>query len=363
MASTDFGALDIARKKVWAAEIWQAGRDANFWMSNGFVGKGKNNVVERITELTTTERGEQCIMQTDGVAGDNTLEGNEEALFNDAVALNIDQMRQGVRSKGAMSEQRTVIRFRSTAKEKLSFWFADKIDELMFLTAAGIAYTYLTNGATRAVSQLTQLKFASDVVAPSSGRIRYVSGATSTASLTSTNTMSWNTLVSAQAYAKRKKMKPIRSGGREYYAVLMSTEQCRDLKEDTTYQTIVSRAAPRGTDNPLFKAALAVVDGLVLYEHNKTPNTLGLASGSKWGSGGTVDGAQALLLGSQALGLATVTDMEFEESDNTDYKNRPGIAVARMIGILKPQFTSIPDANTKQDFGILSLYTAASATN
>jgi N4-gp56 family major capsid protein len=213
MASTDFGALDIARKKVWAAEIWQAGRDANFWMSNGFVGKGKNNVVERITELTTTERGEQCIMQlvadlqTDGVAGDNTLEGNEEALFNDAVALNIDQMRQGVRSKGAMSEQRTVIRFRSTAKEKLSFWFADKIDELMFLTAAGIAYTYLTNGATRAVSQLTQLKFASDVVAPSSGRIRYVSGATSTASLTSTNTMSWNTLVSAQAYAKRKKMK------------------------------------------------------------------------------------------------------------------------------------------------------------
>jgi len=29
--------------------------------------------------------------------------------------------------------------------------------------------------------------------------------------------------------------------------------------------------------------------------------------------------------------------------------------------MLKPQFTSIPDSNTKQDFGIISLYTAAAA--
>lgn len=368
MAATDFGALDVARKKVWAAEIWQAGRDANFWMSNGFVGTGLNNVVQRITELTRTERGDECIMQlvadlqNDGVVGDNLLEGNEEALFNDAKSIHIDQLRHGVRSKGAMMEQRTVIRFRSTTKEKLSFWLADKLDEVMFLTAAGMAYTLKTDNSTRAGSQLPQLRFASDVVAPSSGRIRYANVATSTATLTGTDKLSWNMVVSAQAFAKRKKMRPIRAGGREYYALLVSTEQMRDLKTDSNYQTIVSRAAPRGSDNPLFRNAIAVVDGCILYDHNKVPTTLGLTSGNKYGSGGTVDGAQGLLLGAQALGLSTVSDTQYEESDNTDYHNRPAISVGRMIGVLKPQFTSIPDANTEQDFGVISLYTAAAAT-
>jgi hypothetical protein len=106
MATTDFGALSTARKMVWATEIWIAGRDANFWMSNGFVGAGMNNVIQRITELTRTERGDQCIMQLvadlqqDGIAGDNILSGNEEPLFNDSVLVHIDQLRHGVRSKG-----------------------------------------------------------------------------------------------------------------------------------------------------------------------------------------------------------------------------------------------------------------------
>jgi N4-gp56 family major capsid protein len=369
MATTDFGALSTARKKVWAAEIWVAGRDANFWMSNGFVGSGMNNVIQRITELTRTERGDECIMQLvadlalDGIAGDNILSGNEEAMFNDTVSIHIDQLRHGVRSKGAMAEQRTVIRFRGTAREKLAFWLANKIDEMMFLTGSGVLFSLNTDGSTRSsTSQLTQLAFAGDVVAPSSGRLKYANAATSTASLQATDTLAWHMIVSTQAYAKRKRMKPIRSGGREWYALLMSTEQCRDLKNDPTYQTIASRAAPRGNDNPLFRNALAVVDGVVLYEHNKVGTTLGLGSGSKWGAAGTVDGSQALFLGAQAMGFATINDVEYEEADQNDYHNRPGIAVGRIMGMIKPQFTSLTDSNTKQDFGIISLYTASSAT-
>lgn len=372
MAVTDFGSLDVARKRVWAADIWVAGRDANFWMSQGFVGTSKNNVIERITELTRTERGDECIMQLvadlsgDGVIGDNVLEGSEEALFNDAISLHIDQLRHGVRTKGQMAEQRTVIRFRSTAKEKLSFWYADKMDEMTFLTAAGISYGLKVDGSTRVGSQLASLKFAADVVAPSSGRIRYANAATSLATLSTSDKLSWNMCLSLQAFAKRKRMKPIRAAGKEYYAFLMSTEQLRDLKSDATYQQNVGRAAARGESNPLFKAAVATIDGLVIFEHNKVPNTLGLASGSKWGVGGTVDGAQAMLLGAQAIGLAMLGEMSYEESDNTDYHNRPGIAVGRMIGLLKPQFASLTDLSggiaTKQDFGVVSLYTAAAPT-
>lgn len=369
MAATNFGALSAAQKRVWAAELWMAGRDQNFWMSNGFVGRGSTTPIQQITNLTETERGRVCVMQlvgdmvSDGVVGDNMLETQEETLWNDAIEIRIDQIRNGVRSRGKMAEQETVIRFRAVGKEKLSFWLADKLDELIFLTISGISYTLNLDGSTRSgTSQLPQLNFASDVAAPSSGRKMFAGSATSTASLTASDTVTWNLLVSLQATAKRKRIKPVRQGGRDYYVVVLSTEQCRDLKKDSTYQTIVSRAGPRGDSNPLFRGATAVVEGLIIYDHQKVPNTFGLASSSKWGSGGTVDGAQALLLGAQAMGFATIGNVEMAESDNTDYGNRPGMSVGRVIGMLKPQFKSIFDSNTRQDFGVISLYTAAAAT-
>ena len=39
-------------------------------------------------------------LQNDGVVGDNELEGNEEAMVNDAQTITIDQLRHGVKSKG-----------------------------------------------------------------------------------------------------------------------------------------------------------------------------------------------------------------------------------------------------------------------
>ena len=367
---TDFGAISAARKKIWAAEAWKQGRDESFWFSNAFVGANENDMnrpITRVTKLTKTERGLECIMQLvadlqgDGVAGDNLLEGNEEAMFNDAQTIRIDQLRNGVRSKGRVSEQATVIRFRTTGRDKLGFWMAEKIDEMGHLTVAGRAFTLKTNGTTRVGSQLPQLSFANDVVAASTNRIIYAGSATSEANLTAADKMSWNLIVKACAFAKRKKIKPIRQGGRMYYALLLSTEQLRDLQQDADYQTIVKTAGARGTKNPLFNNAVAVVQGVVIYDHNKVFCTLGKASGSKWGSGGTIDGAQAQLFGAQAMGFATIGDVDWEESDNTDYKARPGIAVGRMLGMLKPQFRSEPDNNSTEDFGTVAIKTAAAA--
>jgi N4-gp56 family major capsid protein len=268
-----------------------------------------------------------------------------------------------VRSKGRMSEQDTIIRFRSTAKEKLAFWLADKIDELGFLTISGVAYTSKLDGSSRvATSQLPALSFASDVTAPSTGRRMFAGSATSTATLTAADKINWNLIVNSQAYAKRKRIKPIRAGGREYYAMVLSTEQMRDLKTDNTYQTLVSKAAPRGNDNPLFRGATAVIEGVILYDHQKVFNTLGLASSSKWGASGTVDGAQALLLGAQALGFAQLGNVDYGESNNTDYQNRSGIGIGRIVGFVKPAWRSIFDNRTRQDFGVMSVYTAAGAT-
>mgnify|MGYP000865197632 CR=1 FL=1 len=371
MAATDFGALTQLQKREWALSAALQGRDDNFWMSNGFMSANTgdmNKPIIRVTELTKTDRGLECVLPlvTDltggGVVGDNQLEGSEEQLFADTQTIRIDQIRNGVRSKGRMSEQATVIRFRATAKDRLSFWIADVLDELLFLTAAGRAYTLNTDGSTRGTSQLPQLSFASDVAAATSNRIKYAGTATSEGTLTTSDTMTWDLVTTMKAAAKRKRIRPINAGGKGYYVLILSTEQCRDLEKTSDYKTLTAQAMPRGLDNPLFNNAKKIINDVVIYDHQKVYNTLGATSGSaKWGSGNTVDGAQAMMLGAGALGFAQLGAPEMEESDNTDYKNRPGIALGRIIGMLKPQYKSRYDSQSREDYGIYTLKTAAAA--
>lgn len=362
---TDFGALSQAQKKVWSGKLWMQFRDESFWMSNGFIGTNMNTPIHRVTELTKTSRGLECVMQlvndleNDGTVGDNDLNGQEEAMVNDAQIIKIDLLAHAVKSKGQMSEQATVIRFREQAKDKLGFWLPDKIDELMFLTAAGRAYTLKTDLSTRGTSQLPSLAFASDVTAASSNRIKYAGSATSEATLTASDKMSWATCVGAKTAARRQGIRPIRQGGKEYYAMVISPEQRRDLVLDTEYKAALQGAGERGSKNPLFNNALATVDGLILYEHRKVINTTGLASSSKWGSGGTVEGAQATLMGAGALGFTTLGGGEWLEGDSNDYGRKPAVGYQQMMGILKPQYKPTASATSAQDYGVIAVKTAA----
>lgn len=366
MTVTDFGSLTSAQKKVWSTKLWLQYRDESFFQSNGFVGTNMNTPIHRVDELTKTTRGLECVMQmvndleNDGVAGDNDLTGQEEQMVNDAQIIKIDQLAHAVKSKGQMSEQATVIRFREEAKGKLGFWLPDKIDELMFLTISGRAYTKKTDLSTRTSSQLPQLAFASDVTAASSGRIRHAGTATSEATLTTADTMGWNFCVKVKTYARRQGIRPIRQGGKEYYAMVMSPEQRRDLVSDSVYQTIVRSADSRGADNPLFKNALAVVDGLILYEHRKVINTAGLTSGvDKWGAGSNVEGAQAVLMGAGALGFTTLGGGEWLEGDVNDYGRKPSVGYQQMMGLLKPQYKPKRSATSAEDYGTIAVKTAA----
>lgn len=361
---TDFGALTNTQKTAYAVKTWKEGRDQSYWFSTKLVGENNNSPVQRITELTNEGGGDKCIMQLvadligDGVVGDNDLEGKEESLVNDSFELMIDQLRNAVKSKGRMAEQRVVIKFREQANGKLSFWMADKIDELGFLTIGGRSYSLKTDGSTRVNSQLPQLAFAAQVSAPSSNRVIYAGGVSAVGSITASDKMSWDLVTEACAKAKRAKIRPIRMGGKDYYALTMSTEQFRDLKMDADYRSAVQNGGSRGPKNPMFTGESAVVDGVFIYEHNKVCNTLGMASGSKWGAGGLIDGAQAQLLGAQALGMATIGKVDWDESSAKDYGNKHGVSVSRMFGLVKPVLKTSAES-TKQDFGTISIYTAA----
>ena len=150
MATTNFGTLLDQQKMVWERDVWKTARHNSFIMQ--MAGSGMNSVIQRITKLTASERGTKAVitlvkdLAKDGVMGDATLEGNEEAINAYDQEIDIDQMRHANRSAGKITEQATIVRFRETSRDVLGYWLADRVDQLAFNTLAGIDYRLQTNG-------------------------------------------------------------------------------------------------------------------------------------------------------------------------------------------------------------------------
>ena len=362
MALTNFSALTAEQKTVWSKDLWKQARDLTF--INKFTG-GADSIIQRITELTKTEKGEKVLMHLladlidDGVVGDNEREGLEEALqsYNDSIT--VDLISHGIRQKGKMAEQKTVITFRENARDRLAYWLSNRIDQLAFLTLGGLSYANHTDMSPRASGAFSTLSFASDVSAPTANRHRRWDGLNSklvagnTAGMLATDTLSYKAIVDINVFMKTQYVKPIISGGKEYYIVFLRPEALAQLKKDPDYQRAVVTGIERGKDNPFFQGGTITVDGLVIHEHRLVPNTLGAASGSKWGATGTVDGSRMLVCGPQALGMADLGSPEWSEKW-FNYDSSPGINVDKMFGFLKPKFYSIY-TKTVEDFGVVAV--------
>jgi N4-gp56 family major capsid protein len=373
MAHTNYGLLTTEEKTVWARDVWKAAR--NYQFLNRYIGDGPEAMIQRITELTKDERGARAVitlvadLEGDGVAGDRTLEGNEEANKAYDQVIRIDQLRHANIHEGRMAEQKSVVKFRENSRDVLAYWLADRSDQMAFLTLSGVAYTSKTNGATRVGSDLPYLDYAADVTVPTSNRLRQWDEGTKSLVASSQASLvngaigtgdyaSWNMLVEAKAYAKDNFIKPIRGAeGMEVYNVFMTPRGLAKLKLDTDFLAAYRNAMARSDNNPLFKGMDVIyVDGLAIREYRHVYNTVGLGSGSKWGASGTVDGQRVLLCGAQAMGYADIGTPEWVEK-GFDYDNQQGISVGKIMGMKKPVFHS-QVTNQDEDFGVLCIDTA-----
>jgi len=370
MSTTNFGGLNTNQLTTWSRDLWKAAREHSFIMR--FAGKGPNAVIQRITELTKSQKGTRAIislvadLEGDGVMGDYQLEGNEEAINAYDQEIVIDQLRNANRMAGRVADQKTIVNFRNTSKDVLAYWLADRVDQMAFLTATGVAYTQKLNGTTRDVlatgKNLNDLSFASDVTAPTANRYRnwqtttgLVAGNTAIDTLA---TPSYEMLVEAKAYAKDHFIRGVKGpGNMEYYHVFMTPQGIAKLKLDADFKNAVNNAQVRGGKNPVWTGALPTIDGLVIHEHRHVYNTMGATSGvDKWGTGNDKEGQAVLFMGAQALALADI-GLPYWSEDEFDYDNQLGISVGKMLGLLKPVFRSSVDGGD-EDFGILRINTA-----
>lgn len=367
MTVTNFNALTTEQKTVWARDVWKQAR--NFAFTTKFAGKGPNAMIQRVTELTKSEKGTRAVitlvadLEEDGVGGDNQLEGNEEEIKAYDQVIQLDQLRQANRHKGRLADQKSVVNFREQSRDVLAYWLADRIDQLAFLTLSGVSYSLTNRGATRSSSTFANLDFASDVAAPSANR-HYRWDATTgleagnTAAVATADTPSWAMLVEIKALAKEKYIRGIKGpGGQEFYHVFMTPTGMAKLRQDSDYLANVRNAGVRGGSNELFKGTDTVmVDGLMIHEYRHVFNNAAVADGSRWGASNDVTGQRVLFCGAQAMGMADIGAPEWVEK-GFDYDNQQGISIGKLFGFLKPQFRSNIDQSV-EDFGLLVCDTA-----
>lgn len=372
MAQTNFARLTDEQKTAWSLKFWHNYRVKSF-LTN-FVGTGPDSMIQRIEELKQTEKGARAVITLvpdlvgDGVVGDNTLEGNEEELKSADQVIRIDQMRNANRLEGRMADQKSVVNFRNSSMDVLTYWLANRTDQIAFLTLSGVDYSFHNDGSLRVGSQLPNLEFAADVTAPSTNRhYRWSSTgglvAADTTAVATADTPTWGMLIDMKAKAADNLIRPIRTAnGVEVYNVFMSPQGIAKLKKDPDFMNVWKYAQQRGDTNPLLKGTPAAgasgiyIDGLNIMDYRYVFNTSGAASGSKWGATGTVDGQRILLCGAQALAYADIMGPKWVEKD-FDYEASPGISISKIVGFLKPKF---PSAKTGvvEDFGVMCVDTA-----
>lgn len=392
MSMTNFSLLTTEQKTVWSLDLWRQARNMSF--INKFLGKDSNSLVQHITELKKTEKGARAVitllndMEGDGIAGDRTLEGNEEGLKSSDQVIRIDQLRNANRHEGRMADQKSIVNFREESRDKLAYWLSDRIDQMAFLTMAGVAYSVKNSGGSRVGSDLPYLEFAADVTAPSVKRYarwcgttknliwgsgtnggtagisgyRFDTGAFVDSKSGTGDTVAdypmWELFVQLKAYAKDNYIRGIReNGGEETYHAFLSPQANARLKLDNNYMLNLRHAQPRGDGNQLFTGSTVKIDGIYFHEFRHVPNTRTAPSASKWGTGGFVDGCQILFCGAQAMGMADIGSPEWVEK-GFDFENQQAISTGKILGFKKPQFYTQYSGGTIEDFGIASVYVA-----
>jgi N4-gp56 family major capsid protein len=377
MANTNFASLTSEQLTIWSRDFWRVARNMSF--INQFAGSGPNSMVQRISELTQSEKGARAVltllsdMTGDGIVGDNSLEGNEEALRAYDIVAQLDQLRFANRLAGRLADQKSVVNFREHSRDALAYAMADRIDQLAFLSLSGIAYTLKNNGALRGVlntgQNLGDLAFASDVTAPTTNRHRRWDASSKlvagdVTAVAAADTITYECILALKAYAKDQYLRGLRgAGNEEVYHLFVTPQVMADLKLDSDFLANVRNAGVRGPNNELFSGSSSLmVDGVMVHEFRHVFNTSGATSGSssnagsngyKWGANADVNGSACLFVGAQALAMADIGLPEIVE-DVFDYGNQNGISIGKIFGMKKPVYYS-DHTGQNEDFGVIRL--------
>jgi N4-gp56 family major capsid protein len=355
MATTDFGVNSPLAVKLWSERLFrEALKQTQLYQ---FIGEGPDSMIQKLVEPSKgagdkVTVGLRMQLSGDGVSGDGTLEGQEEAMTFYSDALLLDQLRNAVRSAGKMSEQRVPYSIRNEAFMGLQDWWAARFDTGGFNQLCG------NTGQTD-----TKYTGNNAAIAPSANNIYYANGHASEASVLSasaSNAMNLKFIDYALETAKTNSpaIRPFKYMGQDYYVAFLHPYQVTALRNNSSagQWLDIQQAAFGGyagksevETNPIFTGALGVYNNVVLHESTYIPFTAGTATAGV--RRGVLCGAQALLCG---FGQENSDNKASWVEELFDYGNQLGVSAGFIYGQKKAAFNS-------QDFGTVVISTYAGA--
>ncbi|WP_288075946.1 N4-gp56 family major capsid protein [Pseudomonas sp.] len=355
---------DPKAQKKWSGQLFVETTKKSYF--ERFIGESENSVIQRKTELDS-DAGDRISfdlsVQLRGkpTSGDNRLKGKEESLkfFTDEII--IDQIRKSVSAGGKMTRKRTAHDLRKVAKDRLSDYWSQYIDELNFIYLSG------ARGINEDFIETTDYTghAGNPLRSPDAQHILYGGSATSKATLTATDTFSRYLVERATVKARMMRAKdpkaanmlPVTVNGEKHYVLVMTPFQENDLRNEVGERgwLEVQKAAAtcEGKANPIFKGGMGMINNVVLHSHESVIRF------NDYGAGANVYAARALFLGRQAgvIAYGTAGGLRFtwqEEVD--DFGNEPTVAAGTILGVSKTRFNG-------RDFGICAIDTAATDPN
>lgn len=288
-------------------------------------------------------------MQITGRAtfGDDNLEGNLESLDAYTDEITINQVRKGVDVGGRMSNKRTVNDQRSVARQKLTEWFAQFVDQTCFTNLAGkrgINPYVLAKNVNYAVKDTHEFQdYDAD-------HLIYGGNATSKASMTAQDKMTLGLvdklIVKASTEGgdadKKVRLTPLDRNGEDAYIMLLHPYQEQDLRVDATTSGWLdiqkAAAGAEGLKSPLFKQTLGHYRGVHFKKHKH------VVLDDTYGAASNVQTARAAFLGRQALVMAfgnassanLRADWTEKKTDVDD--NKAAISGRMMFNAKRPRF-------------------------
>lgn len=350
MATTAFGVNHPLARKLWSEKLFRESMSQTYLQR--FSGTSSNSAVQILTDAQkgagdTVYTGLRMLLSGSGVSGDNTLEGNEEAMTFHRDGVVLDQLRNAVRSAGKMTEQRVPYSMRAEANEALSQWLADRVDTAWLNVVTGNTAetdTNKTGGSTCTAPTRTIMGGGSESTEAS-------------LSATTTQMLTLRDIDRCVAIAKTQspRINPINVGGKQYYLMMIHPYQTYLLRGQTSagQWADIQRALIEGGNmekSGIFDGALGVYNNVVIHESDRIPITVSNAANTSFRRSVFL-GAQSAIMafGQNGSGLRAQYNEEM-----FDYGNQLGVSAGLIWGIKKSVFNS-------QDFAaiVVSAYAPA----
>lgn len=344
-----------------------------------FVNEGMDNMlVPMIRNLTGA-----------GIYGDKQLAGNEEALDLYYQKVYINQIRNGIRSGGRVSDLRVKkLQLEREKEPQLSNWLANWNEwALAYAVYHGwsphIMATTLTGGLAIGAAQKTPHP---NFFCANSGQVTWNATpatyegliATALTNLTDTATdhFSVGLVEGMRVEVKKLKIQPmVLENGYEFFPWVISPNQGRQLRTDADWKLAHQNAySVSGVDpkkNPIFSGAIGELAGFVFFER-----MLGVFGAYPSGAGGTVlfgatnplaaldtyDRKCSIIMGRGMIARGVAQDPEFLR-EMRDFENIKAIGGGMIVGDARTDFvdvTATPTAVINQTSCVVASYSGNS---